>query len=97
MQLRQTFSIHLPVDLYQELVKKVGKGKISTYIRKTVEERLEHEKHCLGQAYKECYTNNPHLLKEAQLWEKAQIEDWLNQLSKPKKPAIKNKRKYVST
>jgi len=67
MQLRQTFSIHLPVDLYQELVKRVGKGKISTYIRQTVEEKLEQEKRCLGQAYKECYTNNPHLLKESEL------------------------------
>ena len=67
MQLRQTFSIHLPVDLYQELVKRVGKGKISTYIRQTVEEKLEQEKRCLGQADKECYTNNPHLLKESEL------------------------------
>ena len=91
MQLRQTFSIHLPVDLYQELLKKVGKGKISTYIREIVEEKLEHEKHCLGQAYKECYANNPHLLAEAQLWEQAQNEDWLKNLSKPKP----TKRKHV--
>jgi hypothetical protein len=48
MQLRQTFSIHLPVDLYQELLKKVGKGKISTFIKQTLEERLKHEKDCLG-------------------------------------------------
>jgi hypothetical protein len=67
MQLRQTFSIHLPVDLYQELVKKVGKGKISTYIREMLEEKLQHEKYCLGQAYKECYANNPHLSEEAEL------------------------------
>lgn len=93
MQLRQTFSIHLPVDLYQELVKKVGKGKISTYIREMLEERMQHEKHCLGQAYKECYANNPHLLEEAQLWEQAEIEDWLNQLSKPKT----TKRKHVQS
>ena len=77
MQLRQTFSIHLPVDLYQELMKKVGKGKISTFIREIVEERLSHEKNCLGRAYQECYANNPHLLKEAKLWERAEIEDWL--------------------
>jgi hypothetical protein len=48
MQLRQTFSIHLPIDLYQELLKKVGKGKISTFIKKTLEEKLKHEKDCLG-------------------------------------------------
>lgn len=40
MQLRQTFSIHLPVDLYQELLKKVGKGKISTFIKQLLEEKL---------------------------------------------------------
>lgn len=90
MQLRQTFSIHLPVELYQELVKKVGKGKISTYIREMLEERMQHEKYCLGQAYKECYANNPHLLAEAELWEQAQNEDWLNHL-KPKTA----KRKHV--
>ena len=67
MQLRQTFSIHLPVNLYQELVQKVGKGKISTFIREMLEERLSHEKNCLGKAYQECYANNPHLLKEAEL------------------------------
>lgn len=67
MQLRQTFSINLPVDLYQELMKKVGKGKISTFIKEMLEERLGHEKNCLGRAYQECYTNNPHLLKEAEL------------------------------
>jgi len=43
MQLRQTFSIHLPVNLYQELVQKVGKEKISTFIREVLEERLSHE------------------------------------------------------
>lgn len=94
MQLRQTFSVHLPVDLYQELLKRVGKGKISTYIRETLEERLQHEKNCLGQAYKECYANNPHLLKEAELWERAEIEDWLSHLSKQKKPKSKARKKW---
>jgi len=80
MQLRQTFSVHLPVELYQELLKRVGKGKISTFIKQTLEEKLKHEKNCLGWAYKECYTNNPHLLAESELWEQAQNEDWLNHL-----------------
>ena len=78
MQLRQTFSIHLPVNLYQDLVRKVGKGKISTYIRELLEEKMSKEASYLGSAYKECYTNNPHLLEEAKLWERAEIEDWLN-------------------
>lgn len=77
MQLRQTFSIQLPVDLYSELLKKVGKGRVSSFIKEMLEERLEHEKNCLGWAYRECYANNPHLLKEAELWEQAETEDWL--------------------
>lgn len=32
----------------------------------------------LEQEYRECYANNPHLIKEAKLWEKAEIESWLN-------------------
>ena len=91
MQLRQTFSINLPTDLYQELLKRVGKGKISTFIKETVEERFKHEKGCLGWAYKQCYANNPHLLKEAELWEQAQTEDWLNHLSKPRKTKARKK------
>jgi len=67
MELKQTFSIQLPVDLYGELLKKAGKGRISVYIREVLEEKLQHEKYCLGQAYKECYTNNPRLLEEAEL------------------------------
>jgi hypothetical protein len=67
MQLRQTFSINLPLELYQELMKKVGKGKISTFIKEMLEERLNHEKSRLGRDYQECYTKNPHLLKEAEL------------------------------
>lgn len=94
MQLRQTFSVHLPVDLYQELLKRVGKGKISTFIKQTLEEKLRHEKNCLGWAYKECYTNNPHLLKEAELWEQAQNEDWLEHLSNQKKPKSKASKKW---
>jgi hypothetical protein len=74
MQLRQTFSIHLPVDLYQNLLNKVGKGKISSFIREMLEKNLGEEKSCLGNAYQECYTNNPHLLKLAKQWEKAEIE-----------------------
>lgn len=92
MQLRQTFSIHLPVELYQELLKRVGKGKINGFIKQTLEEKLKHEKNCLGWAYKECYTNNPHLLAESKLWEQAQNEDWLSHL-KPKA----TKKKHVRT
>ena len=64
---KQTLSITIPISLYQKLQREVRKGKISQFIKQTIEERLEQEKENLGKAYKECYANNPHLLKEAQL------------------------------
>ena len=66
MEVKQTLSITLPVPLYQKLLQEVGTGHISNFIRRTIEERLSQEKQALGLAYQECYTNNPHLLKESQ-------------------------------
>jgi len=75
--LKHTFSIQLPISLYQKIVNEAGKGKVSTFIREILEEKFVEKTSCLGNAYKECYTNNPHLLEEAKLWERAEIEDWL--------------------
>lgn len=78
VETRYTFSIRLPLSLYQKLLNEAGKGKVSTFIKEVLEERFVEKESCLGNAYKECYTNNPHLLKEAKLWERAEIESWLN-------------------
>ena len=89
---RYTFSIQLPISLHQKLLNKVGRGKVSVFIKEMLEKELEEEASCLGGAYKECYTNNPHLLEEAKLWERAEIEDWLtyeNNKNATKKPGIK--------
>ena len=89
---RYTFSIQLPISLHQKLLNKVGRGKVSVFIKEILERELEEEASCLGNAYKECYTNNPHLLKEAKLWERAEIEDWLtyeNNKNVAKKSRIK--------
>ena len=40
---RHTFSIYLPTSLYQKLVDKAGKGKISTFIKGVLEEKLVKE------------------------------------------------------
>ena len=90
--LKHTFSIQLPISLYQKIVNEAGKGKVSTFIREILEEKFVEKTSCLGNAYKECYTNNPHLLEEAKLWERAEIEDWLtyeNNKNATKKPRIK--------
>lgn len=67
----------MPFPLYEKLLNKAGKGHVSTFIKKLVEKELSDEEKKLGQAYKECYANNPHLLEEARLWEQAGIETWL--------------------
>ena len=64
---RNTFSINLPTSIYQKLINRTERGKIGAFIREVLEKELEGEISCLGNAYKECYTNNPHLLKEAKL------------------------------
>ncbi len=89
---RYTFSIQLPISLHQKLLNKVGRGKVSVFIKEMLEKELEEEASCLGGAYKECYTNNPHLLEEAKLWERAEIEDWLtyeNNKNATKKSRVK--------
>jgi len=74
---RHTFSINLPTSLYQRLVNEAGRGRVSTFIKELLEEKFIEKESRLGNAYKECYTNNPHLLEEARLWERAEIEDWI--------------------
>jgi len=37
---RHTFSIYLPTSLYQKLVDKAGRGKINTFIKQVLEEKL---------------------------------------------------------
>ena len=68
----------MPFPLYEKLLTKAGKGRVSTFIKKLVEKELSDEEEELEQAYRKCYANNPHLLKEAKLWEQAGIEAWLN-------------------
>lgn len=68
----------MPFPLYEKLLTKAGKGRVSTFIKKLVEKELSDEEEELEQAYRKCYTNNPRLLEEARLWERAGIEAWLN-------------------
>jgi hypothetical protein len=37
---KHTFSIYLPTSLYQKIVDKAGRGKIGTFIREVLEEKL---------------------------------------------------------
>ncbi|CAG8499707.1 5982_t:CDS:1, partial [Ambispora gerdemannii] len=61
---KQTLSITIPTSLYQKLQQEVGKGKISKFIKETVEEKLIEKEDKLVQEYRECYAN-PRMIKEA--------------------------------
>jgi len=37
---RHTFSIYLPTSLYQKVLDKAGRGKVSTFIKQVLEEKL---------------------------------------------------------
>jgi ribosomal protein S20 len=37
---RHSFSIYLPTSLYQKLINKAGRGKINTFIKQVLEEKL---------------------------------------------------------
>jgi hypothetical protein len=74
---RYTFSINLPTSLYHKLVDEAGKGKVSTFVRRMLEERFSEKEDNLINEYQECYSN-PRMLKEAKQWEKANIKSWLN-------------------
>lgn len=43
MERIRTFSINLPFPLYEKLVSKAGKGRVSTFIKKLVEKELGEE------------------------------------------------------
>ena len=59
---KQTLSITIPI-IYQKLQQEVGKGKISKFIKETVEEKLTEKGDKLVQEYRECYAN-PRIIKE---------------------------------
>jgi hypothetical protein len=83
---RHTFSIYLPTSLYQKLVDKAGKGKISTFIKQLLEEKLTKEekeqkeqlRHQLIAAHKRM-AKNKKLQAELKMMEAAQFEDLENE------------------
>lgn len=77
---RYTFSINLPTSLYQKLVNKAGKGRISVFIREMLEKELggEQLKQQLIKGY-QAQAKNKKLQKELGTLEKAQFEDLENE------------------
>lgn len=74
LNLKQTFSITLPTDLYEQLINEVGKGKVSKFIKTVVEKELNKvDKKNLKAAY-QALENCPDYQKEAGEWEASNLE-----------------------
>ncbi|CFW92704.1 conserved protein of unknown function [endosymbiont DhMRE of Dentiscutata heterogama] len=75
MEVKQTFSISLPTPLYEQLLREIGKGNISKFVKKAVEKELKKtDKQSLKAAY-QALENCSEYQKEAEEWEKANLED----------------------
>jgi metal-responsive CopG/Arc/MetJ family transcriptional regulator len=82
IEARHTFSINLPTPLYQKLVDKAGRGKISIFIRQVLEKELGNEEEQLKQQLIKGYqaqAKNKKLQKELRTMEQAQFEDLENE------------------
>jgi len=79
---KHTFSIYLPTSLYQKIANKAGRGKIGTFIREVLEEKLiteeQNQKEQLKQQLIKGYqaqAKNKKLQKELKAMEETQFED----------------------
>jgi metal-responsive CopG/Arc/MetJ family transcriptional regulator len=77
---RHTFSINLPTSLYQKVVNKAGKGRVSVFIREILEKELGEEqlKQQLIKGY-QAQAKNKKLQEDLKAMEKAQFEDLENE------------------
>ena len=77
---RHTFSIQLPTSLYQKIVDKAGRGKVSFFIKQVLEKELGEEqlKQQLIKGY-QAQAKNKKLQKELRTMEQAQFEDLENE------------------
>jgi len=79
---KYTLSVNIPTSLYQKLVNKTGRGKIGTFIREVLEEKLiteeQNQKEQLKQQLIKGYqaqAKNKKLQKELKAMEETQFED----------------------
>ena len=71
---KQTLSVKINTQLYQQLKVQIGKGKISEFVEKTLAEKLAEKDKELEMAYKEISQDKSRwkLTKE---WEKVALSD----------------------
>jgi len=75
---RHTFSINLPTSLYQKLVDKAGRGRVSAFIREVLEKELGEKqlKQQLIASHKRV-AKNQKLKKELAAWDET-VDDYVN-------------------
>ena len=75
---RHTFSINLPTSLYQKVVDKAGKGRVSVFIREVLEKELGEEqlKQQLILAHQRT-AKNQKLKKELAIWDET-VDDYIS-------------------
>ena len=73
---RHSFSIYLPTSLYQKLVRTAGTGKINTFIKQTLEEKLMGEEQKQKQEFQkkliadyQSVAGSKKIQKEAEIWD----------------------------
>ncbi len=79
---KHTFSVNLPVPLYQKIVDKAGKGNIGAFIKQVLEKELSNEGEQLKQQLIKGYqaqAKNKQLQKKSRAMEEAQFEDLENE------------------
>ena len=69
------FSVYLPTSLYQKLLNKAGKGRLNSFIKQVLEEKLKEEQDQKEQLKKKLITayqrqaKNKNLQSELALWD----------------------------
>ena len=82
MEPNRVFSIYIPNSLYQKIVDKAGRGRISTFIKQVLEKELSNEGEQLKQQLIKGYqaqAKNKKLQEESRAMEEAQFEDLENE------------------
>jgi len=84
-EISRTFSVYLPNSLYQKLLDRAGRGRLNTFIRQVLEEKLKQEqdqkeqlKQQLIKGY-QAQAKNKKLQVESKAMEQAQFEDLANE------------------
>jgi len=79
---RRSFSIYLPISLYQKLENKAGRGQVNTFIKRVLEKELTGEEEQLKQQLIKDYQSqakSKKLQEESRVMEQAQFEDLENE------------------